>query len=266
VNVMHIGQWGHMEKRGAEYVRNSAYGPYARFWDRDKKIPCQNPPFGELIAVDLKSGDIAWRSALGTIEALEAIGVHNTGTQNLGGSVATAGGVVFIAATNDQRFRAFDSKNGKLLWETRLEASGHSSPVTYMGRDGRQYVALMASGGGGFFGGPTSNSLVAYALPDVKTKPLPVSVSKAVAAAAAATKGAPKVGSFTPVTLPAGGAKALVEKTCSSGCHSIEVVTSQRMSAEEWTSVVQTMVARGAKASDGEAKVIVDYLAKTLGK
>jgi len=63
-----------------------------------------------------------------------------------------------------------------------------------------------------------------------------------------------------------GGAKALVEKTCSSGCHSIEVVTSQRMSADAWSAVVQTMVARGAKASDGEAKVIVDYLAKTLGR
>ena len=76
----------------------------------------------------------------------------------------------------------------------------------------------------------------------------------------------PKVGTFAPVTLPAGGAKALVQKTCSAGCHSIEVVTSQRMSVDEWTSVVQAMVARGAKATDGEAKVIVDYLAKTLGR
>jgi len=247
-------------------VRTSAYGPYARFWNRDSKVPCQNPPFGELIAVDLKSGDIAWRSVLGTIESLEKIGVHNTGTQNLGGSVATAGGVVFIAATNDARFRAFDSKSGKLLWEAKLEASGHTSPMSYMGRDGRQYVALMASGGGGFFGGPTSNTLVAFALPDVKRKPLPVSVSKAVAAAAAAERGKPKIGAFAPVTLPAGGAKALVEKTCAAGCHSIEVVTSQRMSADAWSAVVQTMVARGAKASDGEAKVIVDYLGKTLGR
>ena len=266
VNVMHIGQWGHLEKRGEEYVRTSAYGPYARFWDRDSKVPCQNPPFGELIAVDLASGDIAWRSVLGTIDALEAIGVHKTGTQSLGGSIATAGGVVFIAATNDARFRAFDAKNGKLLWETRLEASGHTSPMTYMGRDGRQYVALMASGGGGFFGGPTSNGLVAFALPDVKRKPLPMEVSKAVAAAAAARKGTPTVGSFAPVKLPEGGARALVEKTCSAGCHSIEVVTSQRMTSDAWAAVVQTMVARGAKASDAEARVIVDYLAKTLGK
>src|SRR5262249_4370369 len=155
----------------------SAYGTYARFWDRDAQIPCQNPPFGELIAVDLSTGDIAWRSVLGTIEALEKIGVHDTGTVSLGGSITTAGGLVFIAATNDSRFHAFDSKTGKLLWEAKLEASGHSSPVTFIGRDRRQYVALTAQGGGGFLGGGISNTLVAFALPDVPRKPLPVSVS-----------------------------------------------------------------------------------------
>ena len=79
VNVMHVGQWGHMEKRDADYVRTSPYGPYARFWNRETRIPCQNPPFGEMVAVDLASGDIAWRSPLGRIESLEAIGVRDTG-------------------------------------------------------------------------------------------------------------------------------------------------------------------------------------------
>jgi len=265
VNVMNVGQWGHLEKRGSDYMRTSAYGPYARFWDRETRIPCQNPPFGELVAVDLASGDIAWRSVLGRIEALEAIGVRDTGTLNLGGSIATAGGLVFIGATNDSRFRAFDSRTGKLLWEAKLEASGHTSPITYMGRDERQYVALMAAGGGGFLGGGVSNSLVAFALPNVDRKPLPVSVTKAVAAGAAARLGLPEVGGFMPVALPAGGAQALVEKTCGAGCHSIEVVTSQRMSGTEWNAVVETMVARGAQASDAEVKLIVEYLAKTLG-
>ncbi len=77
-------------------------------------------------------------------------------------------------------------------------------------------------------------------------------------------RGLPKVGAFAPVALPPGGAKALVEKTCGTGCHSLEVVTSQRMKAAEWNAVVQSMVARGAPASDGEVKVIVEYLAKTL--
>ena len=266
VNVMHIGQWGHMEKRGAEYVRTSAYGPYARFWNRDTHIPCQNPPFGEMIAVDLASGDIAWRKPLGRIEALEAIGVRDTGTLGLGGSIATAGGLVFIGATIDARFRAFDSKAGKVLWETKLEANGHTSPLTYLGRDGRQYVALMAAGGGAFFGGPVSNTLVAFALPDVARKPLPAAVSKAVEAAAAARRGLPKVGAFAPAVLPPGGAKALVDKTCGTGCHAVEVVTSQRMNAAGWNAVVQNMVARGAQASEGDVKAIVEYLSKTLGR
>ena len=266
VNVMNVAQWGHMEKRGSAYVRTSSYGTYARFWNRETRIPCQNPPFGELIAVDLASGDIAWRSVLGRIDALEAIGVRNTGSLNLGGSIATAGGLVFIGATNDSRFRAFDSKTGTLLWETKLEASGHSSPITYMGRDGRQYVALMAAGGGAFLNGGWSNTLVAFALPDVPRKPLPPAVAKAVAAAVVARRGLPVVGAFAPVVLPAGGAKALVEKTCGTGCHSVEVVTSQRMNEKEWNAVVQSMVARGAQASDAEAQAIVEYLAKTLGR
>lgn len=265
VNVMNVAQWGHLEKRGSDYVRTSAYGPYARFWNRETHIPCQNPPFGELIAVDLASGNIAWRSVLGRIEELEALGVRNTGSLNLGGSIATSGGVVFIGATNDSRFRAFESRTGKLLWETKLEASGHTSPITYMGRDGRQYVTLMAAGGGAFLGGGLSNSLVAFALPDVRRKPLPPSVAKAVAAAAAARRGLPKIGAFAPVVLPAGGTKALVEKTCGTGCHSLEVVTSQRMNEKEWNAIVQSMVARGAQASDVEIRLIVEYLARTLG-
>jgi glucose dehydrogenase len=266
VNIMNIGQWGHLEKRGSDFVRTSNDGPYARFWNRETRVPCQNPPFGEMIAVDLASGEIAWRSALGRIEALEAIGVHDTGSLNLGGSIATAGGIVFVGATNDSRFRAFDSKSGKLLWEERLEASAHSSPITYLGRDGRQYVAVMAAGGGAFLGGGLSNTLVAFALPDVPRKALPVSVSKAVAAAAAARRGTPVVGVFAPLVLPAGEARALVEKTCGTGCHSIEVVTSQRMNEKEWNAIVQNMVARGAQASDSEVTAIVEYLAKGLSK
>ena len=182
----------------------------------------------------------------------------------MGGSIATAGGLVFIGATNDSRFRAFNSRTGKLLWETKLEASGHSNPITYLGRDGRQYVAIMAEGGGGYLAGGLSNGLVAFALPDVSRKPLPAAVAKAVAAGAAARRGTPQVGAFTPLVLPVGGAKALVEKTCT-GCHAVEVVTSQRMNKSEWAAIVQNMVARGAQASDAEANAMVEYLAGTLG-
>jgi quinoprotein glucose dehydrogenase len=263
VNIMNVGQWGHMEKRGAEFVRTSPYGPYARFWDREMRIPCQNPPFGELIAVDLASGEIAWRSVLGRIEALEAIGVHDTGSVNLGGSIATAGGLVFIGATNDSRFRAFDSKSGKLLWETKLEASAHSSPITYMGRDGRQYIAVMAEGGGGYLGGGLSNTLVAFARPDVARKPLPV--SRPLMSNASSRSGATAAEASAATVLPSGGTKALMERTCGTVCHSTDVVTSQRMSAQQWNAIVQNMIARGARASDAEAKAIVEYLMKTYG-
>ena len=84
--------------------------------------------------------------------------------------------------------------------------------------------------------------------------PLPASVAKAVAATAAARRGSPNVGAFPPVVLPPGGAKALVDRTCGAGCHSVEVVTSQRMNEQEWNAIVQNMVARGARASDAEAK------------
>lgn len=265
VNIMNVGQWGHMEKRGAEYVRTSPYGTYARFWNRETRVPCQNPPFGELIAIDLASGEIAWRSVLGTIESLEALGVHDTGALNLGGSIATAGSLVFIGATNDSRFRAFDSKSGKLLWETRLEASAHSSPITYMGRDGRQYVAVMAAGGGAFLGGGLSNTLVAFALPDVARKPLPPAVSKAVNEAAMTRRRTPAIGVSTQAA-PAGDAKALVEKTCGTQCHTLEVVSSQRMNEKEWLAIVQNMTARGAQATKPEVKAIVEYLAKTYGR
>lgn len=264
VNVMNIGQWGHLEKRDDGYVRSSAYGPYARFWNPETRIPCQNPPFGELVAVDLATGDIAWRSVLGRIEALEEIGVRDTGSLNLGGSIATVGGLVFIGATNDSRIHAFESKTGKLLWEAKLEASGHSSPITYMGRDGLQYVALMAEGGGAFLGGGSSNTLVAFALADVPRKALPSSVRKAIAAAAAAKGGTTMGGSSAP--LPPGRTKTLVEKTCGTGCHTIEVVTSQRRNEKDWNAIVGNMVARGANVSDAEAKAIVEYLVKMLGR
>ena len=95
---------------------------------------------------------------------------------------------------------------------------------------------------------------------------MPASVSKAVAAAAATRRGIPKVGAFAPLALPVGGAKALVEKTCGTGCHSVEVVTSQRMRETEWNAIVQNMVARGAQASDAEVNAIVEYLTRTLGR
>jgi quinoprotein glucose dehydrogenase len=131
-------------------------------------MPCWAPPYGELVAVDVNTGKIAWKSTLGIQESLAADlgdkGV-NVGTRNLGGSIATASGLVFIGATNDRRFRAFDAKTGAQLWSATLPASGHSTPMTYMGKDGAQYVVIAASGGTSIGGGlPISDALVAFKL------------------------------------------------------------------------------------------------------
>ena len=170
-NIMNLAQWGHMEKKTDEktgevtYARAAAFGgSYARFWDPANHIPCQEPPFGELVAINSATGDIAWRVPLGIVEELEEKGVHNTGALNLGGSIATASGLVFIGATNDNRIRAFESKTGRELWAGKLDADGQATPITYMGKDGRQYVAIMA-GGGSYWGAPAGDALIAFALP-----------------------------------------------------------------------------------------------------
>ncbi len=165
-NVMNLAQWGHMERKpDGSWGRNAAIGgQYGRFWEAANHIPCQKPPFGELVAIDTRTGDIAWKVPLGIVPELEARGVHNTGALNLGGSIATASGLLFIAATNDNLFRAFDAKTGRELWAGKLDADGQSTPITYTGKDGRQYVAVMA-GGGSYWVAPPGDSLVAFALP-----------------------------------------------------------------------------------------------------
>jgi quinoprotein glucose dehydrogenase len=149
------------------YARKGRFDEYAWFRDRHG-WPCQQPPWGTLSAVDLGRGEIVWQVPLGIMEELAARGVNGTGSQNLGGAIVTAGGLVFIAATPDKRFRAFDAKTGQVLWEAAIEAGGHATPMTYEGpRSGRQYV-VVAAGGGGFLRdlSPTlSDALVAFGLP-----------------------------------------------------------------------------------------------------
>ena len=165
VNTNELGAVGRMlpQADGApeKYRRGSKDGEYARFWDQDQ-WPCQKPPWGTLNAVDVNKGEIVWKVPLGSMGRLK----EKTGTPNLGGSIVTAGGLVFIGATMDSRFRAFDAKTGEQLWATDLEASAHATPITYLGKNrGKQFVVI-AAGGGGYFKGKVSDTLAGFALPD----------------------------------------------------------------------------------------------------
>jgi quinoprotein glucose dehydrogenase len=119
---------------------------YNRFWD-PKGYPAITPPWGSLTAINLNTGEFAWQSTLGEFDELTAKGNPPTGAPNLGGSIVTAGGLVFIASTQDEKFRAFDKETGKILWETKLPAGGYASPSTYM-VNGKQYIVIAAGGGG----------------------------------------------------------------------------------------------------------------------
>jgi len=109
-------------------------------------LPCFKPPWGRLLAVDANSGEILWASNLGITEGLPK-GKQDTGANNSsGGPIVTAGGLVFIGATSDRYFRAFDARTGKILWQKQLDYAPLTLPITYRGKDGRQYVAVMAAG------------------------------------------------------------------------------------------------------------------------
>jgi quinoprotein glucose dehydrogenase len=196
VNTMNEGSIGWIEPTAADttaaqtgegsrrerlpYRRTSVVGgPLARFWSNDAPAesggneprgdalawPCQKPPWGQLVAVNAATGDIAWQTTLGITEQLPP-DKQRTGRLSMGGPISTAGGLVFIAATNDRRFRAFDSRTGQELWATELPMSAHAVPITYLTND-KQYVAIVAAGAGAIDDADRldAQTLIAYALP-----------------------------------------------------------------------------------------------------
>jgi quinoprotein glucose dehydrogenase len=134
---------------------------YNRFLDPDGD-PAVKPPWGTLNAIDLARGEIAWTKPLGELPELSKQGLPTTGTENYGGPIVTAGGLLFIGATKDERFRAFDKTTGELLWETPLPAGGYATPCTYA-IGGKQFVVIAA--GGGKMGTKSGDAYVAFALP-----------------------------------------------------------------------------------------------------
>lgn len=126
-------------------------------------VPAIAPPWGTLNAIDLVAGDILWKVPLGEYPQLVAKGIRHTGSLNFGGAVATAGGLIFVAATADEKIRAFEKHTGRVLWEQQLPAGGYATPSVYM-VNGRQYVAI-AAGGGGKNATRSGDSIIAFALP-----------------------------------------------------------------------------------------------------
>ena len=162
INTSDYGAIGWIEKMPTNalvpYDRRSVYGAPvpSKFWDRrtdgkgallgGSSWPCQKPPWGHLTAVNANTGEFAWQIVFGVTDELPDAR-KNTGRINVGGPITTASGLLFIGATTDKRFRAYDSKTGKLLWETKLDYDAISTPVTFLGKNGKQYVAISASGG-----------------------------------------------------------------------------------------------------------------------
>jgi quinoprotein glucose dehydrogenase len=116
-------------------------------------LPCQKPPWGRLIAINGATGNVSWQVPLGVTDDLPEAKQH-TGRPAMAGAIVTGSGLLFIASTDDNRFRALETRSGKELWVTRLDKRGNADPMTYQGRNGKQYVAIVAT-----------DTLAVYALP-----------------------------------------------------------------------------------------------------
>jgi quinoprotein glucose dehydrogenase len=133
---------------------------YNRFLDQDG-YPAVKPPWGTISAIDLNNGTLLWQIPLGEYKELTARGIPKTGTENYGGPVVTAGGLLFIGASKDEYFRAFDKDTGAELWKYKLPAGGYATPAVYEA-SGKQYVVIAC--GGGKMGTRSGDRYVAFAL------------------------------------------------------------------------------------------------------
>jgi len=172
VNTRHLGVIAQLQASTSSGVLPS-FGKSkmpTTFYTDPQGYPCNAPPWSEIVGVSSTTGDIVWRTPLGEYPDLKAKGVLNTGTAlNDGGPIATASGLVFIGATGDFGFRAFDAKTGKELWKATLDNDVLMTPLTYMGANGKQFVAAVSGSGDAAFHIPartTQNNtkLVAFAL------------------------------------------------------------------------------------------------------
>jgi len=164
-NVNNIFQPMRLVKRpDGSYVNSGPLAGTRRFGDPERRLLCGPTPWGELVAVNMDTGDIAYRRTLGVSDALPA-GMQETGRASSGGVILTASGLTFVGGTDDFRFRAFATATGEKLWEIKLPSSIETTPITYMGADGRQFVTVVSTGGGLTGSQVTNDEIIAFALP-----------------------------------------------------------------------------------------------------
>jgi glucose dehydrogenase len=153
-----------IQRPDGSYVNSGPLAGLRRFGDPERHLLCGPTPWGELVAVNMDTGDIAYRKTLGVSDALPA-GLQDTGRPSSGGVVLTASGLTFVGGTDDFRFRAFATATGEKLWEIKLPSSVETTPITYMGADGRQFVTAVSTGGGLTGSEVTNDEIIAFALP-----------------------------------------------------------------------------------------------------
>ena len=275
------------------YINSGPLAGLHRFWDPDNHLPCGADALGPAGGGERQHR----RDRL----ALDARGHRQSCPEAsaIRGGLAwaepssPASGLIFIGATDDARFRAFETKTGKEIWTVKLPASAEATPITYRGANGKQYVAVVATGGGLIGAQLASDSVIAYALPlsgamstmrrfrkprgrRCGAVPLAFLALAGVglladAANAAQAPAAQTPAAQPPVPAPPAGASALppgpgrdvVMRVCSA-CHSPEIIATQRHDAQGWAEVVQLMASRGANASEDEFNEIIDYLATSF--
>jgi quinoprotein glucose dehydrogenase len=162
VNASNLGQVEQITREPDGSITNRSLAT-GRFSERKQRLMCQQPPWGTLSAINVDTAEIVWQSTLGVSDVLPAA-VANTGRPSAGGSIATASGLIFIGATDDDRFRAFESRSGRELWTYKLPASAHATPATYE-KNGKQYVVIVATGGSLVESPIEGDAVIAFALP-----------------------------------------------------------------------------------------------------
>lgn len=146
------------------YVNQGPLAGTRRFWDADRRLPCGPTPWGQMVAIDINTGRTVWRSTLGVTDAFPSA-LQATGRPGLGGTTLTTTGLAFIGATDDNRFRAFETSTGRELWTTRVDAAAASTPVVYAGTGGKQFVAVVATGGSQNITKLQGDEVIAWSLP-----------------------------------------------------------------------------------------------------